>query len=108
MPPLISEEEMYAMDSGHESDDKPMYTDMLEDISDVSKSNLHLNRRESRYKIRDHIKRSHTEFKGALLSTQNMGKGLHKVFKAVVNDISQVYQLLVNMDQKFPILFQNP
>ena len=27
------------------------------------------------------------EWKGALLSTQNLVKGLHKVFKAVVNEI---------------------
>ena len=36
-----------------------------------------------------------------------MGKGLHKLFKAVVNKILQVYQLLVNLAQKFPISFQN-
>ena len=30
------------------------------------------------------------EWKGALLSIQKTGKGLHKVFKAVVNEISQV------------------
>ena len=36
------------------------------------------------------IKRSHGEWKGALLSTQNMSKVLHKVFKDVVNKISQV------------------
>ena len=34
MPPLISEEEMDAMDSGYESEDEPMSTEMLEDISD--------------------------------------------------------------------------
>ena len=40
------------------------------------------------------MKRRQTECKGALLYTQNMGKGLHKVFKAVVNDISQVLPIL--------------
>ena len=29
------------------------------------------------------------EWKGALKATQNMGKGLHKVFKTVVKEISQ-------------------
>ena len=31
---------------------------------------------------------------GDLLSTKNIGKGLHKVFKAVVNDILQVLPIL--------------
>ena len=48
MPPLLSKEEMDAMDFGDESDDNPMSTDMLEDISDVSQSHPNLNRRESR------------------------------------------------------------
>ena len=34
IPPLINEEELDAMDYGDESYDEPMYTDMLEDISD--------------------------------------------------------------------------
>ena len=36
-----------------------------------------------------------------------MGKGLQKLFKAVVNDILQVLPIWVNLDQKFPIYFQN-
>ena len=35
MPPLISEEEMDAMDSGDESDDEYMSTEMLEEILTV-------------------------------------------------------------------------
>ena len=38
MPPLISEEEMDVMDSGDESEDKPMSTEILEDIHDSNKS----------------------------------------------------------------------
>ena len=34
MPSLISEEEMYVMDTGDESEDEPMSTEMLEDICD--------------------------------------------------------------------------
>ena len=90
IPPLISEEEMDAMLSSDESDAEPMFAKMLEDICDGSKSHLSINRREERYKIRDHVKRSQAEFKGASLSTQIMGKDIKKLFKAVVNDILQV------------------
>ena len=45
MPPLLSEEEMYVMDSGNESDDDPISTEMLEDIFDVSQSHPNVNRR---------------------------------------------------------------
>ena len=56
MPPLISEEESNALDSGDESDDEPMSTEMLEDICDVSQSHPDVNQRDTRYKIRDRIK----------------------------------------------------
>ena len=45
MPPLISEREMDAMDSGDESEYEPMSMEMLEDIRDGSKSCLSINRR---------------------------------------------------------------
>ena len=80
---------MDVMSSGDKYDAEPMPTDMSEDICDGSKSHMSIDRREVRYKIRDHIKRVQLEWNGALLSTQNMGKVLHKVFKAVVNDIFQ-------------------
>ena len=86
--PLISEEEIDVIDSGNESDDEPMSTEMLEDIIDGSKSHTSVNRREAHYKIHHRVKQRQKKFKGALLSMQNMGKGLHKVFKAVVNQIS--------------------
>ena len=94
MPPLTSKEEMYAVDSGDKYDDRNMSTEMLEKIRDGSKSHPSVNRREALYKISDHIKQRQTEQKGALISTQKMGKDLHKVFKAVVNDISQVLPIL--------------
>ena len=59
--------------------------DILEDIRGGSKYHPSINRREARYKIRDPIKQRRVEWKRALLSTQNMGKGSHKVFKYVVN-----------------------
>ena len=48
MPPLISEEEIDTMDSGDESDDDHVSTDMLEDICDGSQSHLNVTRREER------------------------------------------------------------
>ena len=48
-----------------------------------------VNKREAGYKIFDSIKRIQTERKWSLKATQNMGKGLHKVFKTVVKEISQ-------------------
>ena len=87
MPSLLSEEEMDAMFYGDESDDEPMSTDMLEDIYDGSQSHTNVNRIEARYKIRDCIKQTQSEWKGALKATRNMGKGLQKVFKTVVKDI---------------------
>ena len=41
---------MDVMDSGDESYDESMSTDMLEDIRDGIKSHLSLNRRETRYR----------------------------------------------------------
>ena len=61
-----------------------MITEMLEEICDVSKSHPNVNRREACYKIRDTIKQRQTEWRGSLLSTQNMGKVLNKKNKAVV------------------------
>ena len=42
MPPLLSKEEMVAVDSGDESDNEPMSTDILEDIRDGSKYHLNV------------------------------------------------------------------
>ena len=89
MPPLLSEEEMDAMDSGDESDHDLISMEALENIRDGSQSHPNVNKREYRYKIRDCIRQRQPECKGALKATQNMGKGLHKVFKTFVKEISQ-------------------
>ena len=89
MPPLLKKEEMDAMDSGNESDHELISTEMLEDIRDGSQSHLNVNQREARYKIRYCIRQRQLEWKGAIKSKQNMGKGLHKVFKTVVKNILQ-------------------
>ena len=86
------------MDSGNESDDEPMSMEMLEDVRDSSQSHPSINRIEARYKIRDCIKRVQAKLKGALLSTRNLVKLLHKVFKAVVNNISQSLPILGESD----------
>ena len=44
------------MNSGDESDDEPMPTDMLEDICDGSQSHTNVKSREAHYKTRDSIK----------------------------------------------------
>ena len=44
--------------------------------------------------MRDNIKRGQEEWKLALLSTQKNGKGLNKLFKAVVNEILQALPIL--------------
>ena len=57
---------------------------MLEDICDGSQSHPNVNKKEAHYKIRYRVKQRQSEWKGALRAAQNMGKGLHKVFKTVV------------------------
>ena len=76
------------MSSGNQSDDE---LTMLEDICDGSQSHPGINGIEACYKIFYRIKRGQVEWKVALLSTQKMDKGFHKVFKAAVNEILQVF-----------------
>ena len=80
---------MDTMDSGDEYEYEPMSTDMLSDICDNSQSHKRINRREARSKICDRIKHIQTEWKGALKSTRNIGKGLNKVFKTCVKEFFQ-------------------
>ena len=108
MPPLISVEETNALDSGDESDDEPMSTEMLEDICDGIQYHLNINRREARYKIRDCIKQIQLEWKGGLKTTQNMSKGLHKVFKTFVKEISQDLPPLVESGSEIPHFITEP
>ena len=95
LPLLISEEKMDLISSVDDSDAEHMSTEMLEGICDGSQSHPSINRREARYKILGCIKQGRSEWKGALLSTQNMGKILQKLCKAVVNYISQALPILV-------------
>ena len=63
MPPLPSEGEIDAIDSGDESDDRPMYTEMLKDICDYSQYHPNINRRKARSKICDHIRQVQLDWK---------------------------------------------
>ena len=62
---------------------------MLEDIRDRSQTHPKNNRREAHYKIRDRIRKRQSKWKGALKSMRSMRKVLHKVFRTVVEEISQ-------------------
>ena len=62
MPPILSEEDMDAMDSGDKSEDDLIFTDMLEDICDGSQSHPNVNQRESCYKICDSIRQRQPEW----------------------------------------------
>ena len=53
---MTREQDMDAMNSGDDSDHDLIYTEMLEDIRDGSPTHPNINRRESRYKIRDRIR----------------------------------------------------
>ena len=77
------------MDYDDESEHDNIFTEMLENICNGSQSHPNVNRRESRYKIRDRIRKSQSECKEALKAMRNMGKGLHKVFETFVKEILQ-------------------
>ena len=72
---LMSEQDMDAMNSGDESDHDLIFTDMLEDICDRIQTHPNVTRRESRYKLRDHIRQRQLEWKGALKYTIIIRKG---------------------------------
>ena len=69
MPPLLSKEDIDALDCGNESDDEPMSAEMLEYIRDGSQSHQNVNRIEARYKINDCIKQKQSEWKVVLKAT---------------------------------------
>ena len=106
--PLISKEEMDVMYSGDESDAELMSTDMLENICDESQFHPSINRKEASYNISDRFKQRQVEWKGALLSTQNMGKGLQKVFKAVVNEILQALPIFFESGSEVSYFIPEP
>ena len=81
---------------------------MLEDIRDGSQSHPNVNKKEAHYKIRECIRQIQSEWKGALKATKSMGKVFHKVFKAVVKEISQDLPPLGESSSEFSHFIQEP
>ena len=71
------------MDSGQESYNDIISTEILENIRDGSQSHTNVNQKEARYIICDRSRQKKSELKGALKATRDMDKGLHKVFNNV-------------------------
>ena len=84
---FMSKQDMENINSGDESYHDIISTEMLEDIRDGSQTLPNVTRREAHFKIRGRIRKRQPEWKGALKSTRNMGKGLHKVSSTVVKEI---------------------
>ena len=80
---------MENLDSNEQSDHDLISMEMLEDIRDGSQTHPNVNKRESRYKIRDHIRQKGLQWKKALKATHNTRKCLHKVFSMIVQEIFQ-------------------
>ena len=96
------------MDSWDDSEDKSISTEMLEYICGSSQSRPSFNRREAHYKICDRIKQIKSEWKEVLKSTQNMGKGLHKVFKTFVKEGLQDWPTLGESGSEFSYFIPDP
>ena len=64
-------------------------------IWDGSQIHPEVNSRYASLKIHDCIKQSQNEWKWSELSANSMGKGLHKFFKAVVNELNNAFPTLV-------------
>ena len=80
---MMSEQDMENLDPNEKSDHDLISTEMLEDIYDGSQTHPNVNKRETRYKIRDRVRQKELKWKGVLKDTQSTGKGLHKVFSTI-------------------------
>ena len=103
----MSEQDMENLDSNEKYDYDLIYMVMLEDIRDGSQTHPYVNRREAGFKIHDRIRQRQSDWKGELKATRSMGKGLHKVFSTVVNEISQELTPLGKSGSEVSISFQN-
>ena len=83
----MNEQDMENLDSNEKSDHDLISTERLHDIREGNQTHPTVNKREARCKIRDRIQQRKSEWKGALIATHNMGKGLHKVFSTIVKEI---------------------
>ena len=77
-----------------DSDDGYISTNTLEDIRNVNYLHPGINTRYARLKIHERIRQTQGEWKGLELSAKRVGKGLHKIFKAVVNELKNLLPIL--------------
>ena len=85
----MNEQDMENLDEKEKFNDDHISTETLHDIRDGSQTHQNVEKREARRKIRDRIKQSKSERKGALKAMHKMGKCLHKVFSTIVKYILQ-------------------
>ena len=69
-------------------------TNAIKDIWNGSKIHPDINARYSRLKILDRIRQTQGDWKVAELSEKIMGKCLHKLFKAIVNELNNALPTL--------------
>ena len=105
---MTSKQDMDAINSGDESDHDIISMQMFEDICDGSQTHPNVNIREARYKICYRIRKRQLEWKGALKATRSMGKCLHKLFSAVVKQISQELTPLGESGSEFSHFIREP
>ena len=86
---MMSKKDIENIDEKEKFDDNLISTEMLYDIRDGNQTHPNIDKRETRLEIRDRIKQKKSECKGVLRCTRKMGKGLHKVFRTIVSEISQ-------------------
>ena len=77
-----------------DSDDGSLSMSALEEIWDQSYVHPHIIAIDARFRIRDCIRQAQCEWKGEKLSEKRVGKGLYKVFKAVVNELKNSFPTL--------------
>ena len=65
----MSEQDTENINSNDESDHDLIFMEMLEDIRDRSQTHPNINKRESRYKIRDRIRQRQSEWERSLKTT---------------------------------------
>ena len=61
---MTNKQYMENIDSNEKSDHNLISTEMLEDISDGSKTHPTVNKREARYEIRERVSRKESQWKG--------------------------------------------
>ena len=86
---MMSENDMENLDETEKFDDDLISTETLHDIRDGNQTHPKINKREARMAIRDCIKQTKSQWKGALRATHTMVKGLHRFFSTIVSEILQ-------------------